>query len=86
MVAGAADIFRYYAGWSTKIYGETNPSDPGVLQLHPARTGRRLRPDHSLELPPAMARGKLAPALACGNVVVLKPAEQTPLTALRLAS
>ena len=36
MVAGAVDTFRYYAGWSTKIYGETNPSDPSIFQLHAA--------------------------------------------------
>jgi acyl-CoA reductase-like NAD-dependent aldehyde dehydrogenase len=34
-IPGAAETFRYYAGWPTKIYGETNPSDPSFFQLHP---------------------------------------------------
>ena len=45
--------FRYYAGWVNKIDGETNPDRPGVLQLHAARAGRRLRADHPVELPAA---------------------------------
>ena len=51
-VAAAAEHFRYYAGWVTKIAGETNPlSFPGDVQLHAARARRRLRPDHPVELP-----------------------------------
>jgi acyl-CoA reductase-like NAD-dependent aldehyde dehydrogenase len=85
MVAGAADVFRYYGGWSTKIYGETNPSDPAFFNYtlrEPVGVCGQIIPWNG---PIAMFSWKVAPALACGNVSVLKPAEQTPLTALRLA-
>jgi acyl-CoA reductase-like NAD-dependent aldehyde dehydrogenase len=84
MVSGAADVFRYYGGWSTKIYGETNPSDPGFFNYtlrEPVGVCGQIIPWNG---PIAMFAWKVAPALACGNVCVLKPAEQTPLTALRL--
>src|SRR5277367_2870900 len=84
MVAGAVDTFRYYAGWSTKIYGETNPSDPSMFNYtlrEPVGVCGQIIPWNG---PIAMFAWKIAPALACGNVCVLKPAEQTPLTALRL--
>lgn len=80
----AAETFRYYAGWVTKIYGETNPSDPSMFNftLHePVGVCGQIIP---WNFPLLMASWKLAPALACGNTVILKPAEQTPLTALRL--
>jgi acyl-CoA reductase-like NAD-dependent aldehyde dehydrogenase len=84
MVAGAVDTFRYYAGWSTKIYGETNPSDPGTFNYtlrEPVGVCGQIIPWNG---PIAMLAWKLGPALACGNVSILKPAEQTPLTALRI--
>src|SRR5271156_4688795 len=84
MVAGAVDVFRYYAGWATKIYGETNPSDPSMFNYtlrEPVGVCGQIIPWNG---PIAMFAWKIAPALACGNVSVLKPAEQTPLTALRL--
>jgi acyl-CoA reductase-like NAD-dependent aldehyde dehydrogenase len=84
MVAGAVDTFRYYAGWSTKIYGETNPSDPSMFNYtlrEPVGVCGQIIPWNG---PIAMLAWKVAPALACGNVSILKPAEQTPLTALRL--
>ncbi len=83
-VPGAAETFRYYAGWPTKIYGETNPSDPAFFSYtlrEPVGVCGQIIP---WNFPLLMASWKIAPALACGNVVVLKPAEQTPLTALRL--
>lgn len=83
-IPGAARTFRYYAGWPTKIYGETNPSDPSVFNFslrEPVGVCGQIIP---WNFPLSMAAWKLAPALACGNTVVLKPAEQTPLTALRL--
>src|SRR5277367_1844718 len=79
-----AETFRYYAGWATKIYGETNPSDPSMLNYtlrEPVGVCGQIIPWNG---PIAMFAWKIAPALACGNVCVLKPAEQTPLTALRL--
>ncbi len=83
-IPGAAETFRYYAGWSSKIYGETNPSDPDMFSFtlrEPVGVCGQIIP---WNFPLLMASWKIAPALACGNVVILKPAEQTPLTALRL--
>ena len=92
-VARAADIplvvdhFRYYAGWATKVEGETIPvSTPGLHVLNytlrePVGVVGQIIP---WNFPLLMAAWKLGAALACGNTVVLKPAEQTPLSALRL--
>jgi acyl-CoA reductase-like NAD-dependent aldehyde dehydrogenase len=83
MVA-AADAFRYYAGWPTKVYGETIPSAESLLVYslrEPLGVSGAIIP---WNFPLVMASWKVAPALAFGNTVVLKPAEQTPLTALRL--
>ena len=83
-IPGAARTFRYYAGWATKIYGETNPSDPSMFnytQREPVGVCGQIIP---WNFPLSMASWKVAPALACGNTVILKPAEQTPLTAIRL--
>ncbi len=88
--AWAADVFRYYAGWATKIEGTTvnvsMPFAPGAA-FH-AYTLREPVGVCGLivpwNFPLLMASWKLAPALAAGNTVILKPAEQTPLTALLL--
>ncbi len=92
-VARVADIplvvdhFRYYAGWATKVEGETIPvSTPGLHMLNytlrePVGVIGQIIP---WNFPLLMAAWKLGVALACGNTVVLKPAEQTPLSALRL--
>src|SRR5579885_1080580 len=83
-VAGAAETVRYYAGWCSKIYGETNPSDPSMFNYtlrEPVGVCGQIIP---WNFPLLMASWKLGPALACGNTVILKPAEQTPLSALRL--
>jgi acyl-CoA reductase-like NAD-dependent aldehyde dehydrogenase len=92
-VARVADIplvvdhFRYYAGWATKIEGETIPvSTPGMHMLNytlrePVGVIGQIIP---WNFPLLMAAWKLGVALACGNTLVLKPAEQTPLSALRL--
>src|SRR5215472_3633789 len=83
-VAGSAETFRYYAGWCSKIYGETNPSDPSMFNYtlrEPVGVCGQIIP---WNFPLLMASWKLGPALACGNTVILKPAEQTPLTALRI--
>src|SRR6266704_6289112 len=81
-----ADHFRYFAGWATKLEGETIPvSIPNMFTYtlrEPLGVVGQIIP---WNFPLLMAAWKLAPALACGNTVVLKPAEQTPLTALRLA-
>lgn len=79
------DHFRYYAGWATKVEGETIPvSVPGMLNYtlrEPVGVVGQIIP---WNFPLLMAAWKLGAALACGNTVVLKPAEQTPLSALRL--
>jgi acyl-CoA reductase-like NAD-dependent aldehyde dehydrogenase len=84
-VPAAAGTFRYYAGWVDKVYGQTIPSDPSFFNFtlrEPVGVCGQIIP---WNFPLLMAAWKLGPALACGNTVVLKPAEQTPLTALRLA-
>lgn len=81
----AWDIFHYYAGWVNKIHGETIPVNGPYLNYtlrEPMGVCGQIIP---WNYPLLMAAWKIAPALACGNTVVLKPAEQTPLTALRLA-
>jgi len=80
-----ADHFRYFAGWVTKIEGETIPvSVPNMFTYtlrEPVGVVGQIIP---WNFPLQMASWKLAPALASGNTAILKPAEQTPLTALRL--
>jgi delta 1-pyrroline-5-carboxylate dehydrogenase len=80
-----ADHFRYFAGWATKLEGDTIPvSIPNMFTYtlrEPLGVVGQIIP---WNFPLQMASWKLAPALACGNTAVLKPAEQTPLTALRL--
>src|SRR5271169_4658765 len=87
----SADMFHYMAGWATKIEGNTIdisvPYMPGAnfhsyTLREPVGVVGQIIP---WNFPLLMAAWKLAPALATGNTVVLKPAEQTPLTALRLA-
>jgi aldehyde dehydrogenase (NAD+) len=81
----AAECFQYYAGWATKIEGETIPVAGDYLNYtlrEPVGVVGAITP---WNFPLLLVSWKLAPALACGNTVVLKPAEETPLTALRLA-
>jgi len=86
----AADIFQYMAGWCTKIEGKTIPL--GVLYTPGAQYHSYTRPEPMgvvgqiipWNFPLLMAAWKLAPALATGCTVVLKVAEETPLSALRL--
>src|SRR5262245_51581590 len=83
-IPAAAGTFRYYAGWVNKMTGETNPADEIFFSFtlrEPVGVCGQIIP---WNFPLLMAAWKLAPALACGNTCVLKPAEQTPLTALRL--
>ena len=86
----AIDLFRYMAGWTTKIHGNTFPVSvpyaPGARFFsytlrEPIGVVGQIIP---WNFPLLMAAWKLGPALATGCTVVLKPAEQTPLTALRL--
>lgn len=86
----AVDLFRYMAGWATKIEGNTIPISvpymPGAqflayTQREPVGVVGQIIP---WNFPLLMAAWKLGPALAVGCTIVLKPAEQTPLSALRL--
>jgi aldehyde dehydrogenase (NAD+) len=89
-VAGAADLpltvacYRYYAGWADKVQGRTIPINGNYFcytRLEPVGVVGQIIP---WNFPLLMQAWKLAPALATGNTVVMKPAEQTPLTALRV--
>src|SRR6185312_7039127 len=89
-VALAADLFHYMSGWATKIEGNTVPisalTAPGseflaYTRKEPVGVVGQIIP---WNFPLLMAAWKLGPALAAGVTVVLKPAEQTPLSALRL--
>jgi len=84
-VALTVKCFRYYAGWADKIRGTTCPTDGNFISIakrEPVGVVGQIIP---WNFPLLMAAWKLGPALACGCTVVLKPAEQTPLSALRLA-
>ncbi|MEX0682751.1 MAG: aldehyde dehydrogenase family protein [Dehalococcoidia bacterium] len=83
-IPAAVDCFEYYAGWADKLHGETVPvRAPAFTYLlrQPVGVIGQIIP---WNFPVMMAAWKLAPALACGNTVVLKPAEQSPLSALKL--
>lgn len=86
----AADLFHYMAGWATKIEGHTIPISVPYARLarfHAFTTREPVGVVGQIipwNFPLLMAAWKLGPALTTGNCVVLKPAEQTPLSALRL--
>ena len=82
---GVCNTLRYYAGWADKIEGRTIPVRGNFLSYtlrQPVGVVGQIIP---WNFPLLMMAWKWGPALACGNTVVLKPAEQTPLTALRVA-
>ncbi|MDP9267301.1 MAG: aldehyde dehydrogenase family protein [Acidobacteriota bacterium] len=79
------DVFRYYAGWATKIHGDTINSAANAFTYTLREPVGLVGAIVPWNFPLLLASWKLGPALACGNTVVLKPAEQTPLTALRFA-
>lgn len=82
----AAQTFRYYAGWADKLEGATTatnlPNMHAYTRREPVGVCAQIVP---WNFPLLMASWKVAPCLATGNVSILKPAEETPLTALRLA-
>ena len=89
-VAKAADLglsiasYRYYAGWADKVQGKTIPVAGNYFSYtrpEPVGVVGQIIP---WNFPLLMQAWKLAPALATGNTIVMKPAEQTPLTALRI--
>ncbi len=80
-----ANCFHYFAGWATKLAGETLPVNPAFFTYtlrEPLGVVGAIIP---WNFPMIMVGWKAAPALAAGNCVVLKPAELTPLTAIRIA-
>ena len=91
-IPGAVNHFRYMAGWATKIEGSTIEVSIGGPEGGRVNAFTRREPVGVVaqiipwNFPLVMAAWKLAPALAVGCTCVLKPAEQTPLTALRSAS
>jgi aldehyde dehydrogenase (NAD+) len=85
-VPAAAECFQYYAGWADKIHGETVPVKGNFLTYtlrEPVGVVAAIVP---WNFPLLLTSWKVAPALACGNTVIIKPASQTPLTALALAA
>uniref|UniRef100_A0A9J7ZNJ8 Aldehyde dehydrogenase 1 family, member A2 n=1 Tax=Cyprinus carpio carpio TaxID=630221 RepID=A0A9J7ZNJ8_CYPCA len=83
---GTIKTFRYFAGWADKIHGSTIPTDGEYFTLtrhEPIGVCGQIIP---WNFPLVMTAWKLGPALSCGNTVVLKPAEQTPLTCLYIAA
>uniref|UniRef100_A0A674DTH8 Aldehyde dehydrogenase 1 family, member A2 n=1 Tax=Salmo trutta TaxID=8032 RepID=A0A674DTH8_SALTR len=83
---GTIKTLRYYAGYADKIHGTSIPMDGDYLtftRLEPIGVCGQIIP---WNFPLMMTAWKLGPALACGNTVVLKPAEQTPLTCLYIGS
>jgi aldehyde dehydrogenase (NAD+) len=83
-VAQTVETYRYYAGWATKLEGETINANSNFFTYtlrEPVGVVGQIIP---WNFPMLMQAWKWGPALACGNTVVLKPAEQTPLTALRI--
>jgi acyl-CoA reductase-like NAD-dependent aldehyde dehydrogenase len=82
----AIDCLRYFAGWSDKIHGDTIPVDGNFMTItrkEPVGVVGSIIP---WNYPILMAAWKLAPALTTGCTIILKPAEQTPLTALYLGA
>ncbi|WP_455355720.1 aldehyde dehydrogenase family protein [Streptomyces sp. SYSU K217416] len=84
-VPGAAGCFAWHAEAADKLYGETAPTGPGELALVQRVPLGVVGAVVPWNFPLDLASWKLAPALAAGNSVVLKPAEQSPLSALLLA-
>ncbi len=85
-IADVATCFEYYGGLATKILGYVNPVPDNAVSLtlkEPIGVAGQIIP---WNYPLLMAAWKLAPALAAGCTCVLKPAEQTPLTALEMAN
>jgi len=85
-IADVATCFEYYGGLATKIVGYVNPVPDNAMSLslkEPVGVAGQIIP---WNYPLLMAAWKLAPALAAGCTCVLKPAEQTPLTALEMAN
>ncbi|GAB2671579.1 aldehyde dehydrogenase family protein [Saccharopolyspora gloriosae] len=85
MVEHAVEVYRHYAGWPTKLTGHTTPAGPGRLHYTLRQPIGVVAAIIAWNGPALQTSWKLAPALAAGNTVVLKPSEHGSLSALRLA-
>jgi phenylacetaldehyde dehydrogenase len=86
-VGVAAELFRYFAGWATKMEGTTIPMSVPGREFHAYTRREAIGVVAGIvpwNFPLTMAAFKIIPSITAGNTVVLKPAEQTPLTALYL--
>jgi acyl-CoA reductase-like NAD-dependent aldehyde dehydrogenase len=84
-VPASAECFQYYAGWADKIHGETVPVKGNYLTYTLREPVGVIAAIVPWNFPLLLTSWKVAPALACGNTVIIKPASQTPLTAIALA-
>jgi acyl-CoA reductase-like NAD-dependent aldehyde dehydrogenase len=84
-IPAAAECLQYYAGWADKIHGETIPVKGNYLTYTLREPVGVIAAIVPWNFPLLLTSWKVAPALACGNTVIVKPASQTPLTALALA-
>jgi acyl-CoA reductase-like NAD-dependent aldehyde dehydrogenase len=84
-VPASAECFQYYAGWADKIHGETIPVRGEYLTYTLREPVGVIAAIVPWNFPLLLTAWKVAPALACGNTVIIKPASQTPLTAIALA-
>ncbi|HTT82842.1 MAG TPA: aldehyde dehydrogenase family protein [Rhizomicrobium sp.] len=88
MMAGAVNLIRYFAGWATKIHGLTSEISGPHGQFHAYTLREPIGVCGAIipwNVPVVLTVTKIAPALATGCSIVIKPSEETPLTALRLA-
>jgi aldehyde dehydrogenase (NAD+)/phenylacetaldehyde dehydrogenase len=84
-VAEAANVFEYFAGWATKVTGQTMPDRPNTFQYtrrEPVGVVGAITP---WNFPIVLATWKVAPALATGNAIIVKPATLTPFSMLKVA-
>ncbi|PRY32416.1 aldehyde dehydrogenase family protein [Umezawaea tangerina] len=84
LVEHSVEVFHHYAGWPTKIYGQTAPSAPSVFSYTLRQPLGVVGAITAWNGPVLQLAWKLGPALATGNTVVAKPAAWSPLTALRI--
>lgn len=85
-IAGCVNTLRYYAGWADKIHGKVMMDDANMMNYtrhEPYGVCGAIIP---WNFPLLMATWKLGPALACGNTIIIKSSEKTPLTALQLGA
>ncbi len=83
-IPSVANVFRYYAGWTDKVCGKTIPTDGPFLSYTLREPVGVVGAITAWNFPLLLSSWKIAPALCCGNTVVIKPAETASLTTLKL--